>query len=308
MRTKLLIAFVATLFLFNCKKDDTPLTLSQPEALTASTEFALKVELAWTAVSNAVGYNIYRADYTFTLEDAIFTLIDTVEGAETYADITVNSSSAYYYKIEAFNGNVLSEISTEVTGQTRVITAEEAFDILADFTGGKVYNADNASQVPGAIIEIIDDNTVANTDLVFLIDNTQSMRDDIIEVKNSINNIISQLPSGVRLGMATYNDANTTSDWYNNTGLSTNYNDTITFLNNISVFGGGDIPESVYDGIYLTLDQMTWASTSQRIIVVIGDAPPLEGSKTVYSLKDVVDEANRLGIDVNLFPILIKDF
>ncbi|WP_298550215.1 VWA domain-containing protein [uncultured Algibacter sp.] len=302
-----LIVFTSLFFLTNCS-EDTPIELSQPEALTVSSEFALKIELSWDEVKSALGYNIYRADYDFVLEDAIFTLIDKVEGLETYTDISVNSSSQYYYRIEAFNGNVVSELSVESIGETRVITAEEAFDILAEYTGGSVYDANNASEVPDAIIEIINDNAVANTDLVFLIDNTLSMSDDIAQVKSSINNIIAELPSGVRLGMATYNDANTTTDWYNSIGLDTDFTNTINFLNSISVFGGGDYPESVYDGLYLTLNQMSWSSTSERIVIVIGDAPPLEGSLTNYSLKDVVDEANRLDIDVNLYPILIDGF
>ncbi|PWL38101.1 hypothetical protein DKG77_07355 [Flagellimonas aquimarina] len=291
----------------SCTKDE-PLVLLQPDALVASTDFALKVELTWNAVSKAEGYNIYRADFNFALEDVVFSLIDKVKSIEAFTDLTVNSNSQYYYKIEAFNGDVISETSTEVIGQTRVISASEAFDVLAEFTGGTVYNANNAQEVPGAIIDIINDNAVTNTDLVFLIDNTSSMSDDIAQVKNSINNIIDQLPAGVRLGMAVYNDANSTTEWYNSIDLNTNYDHAIAFLNNIRVFGGGDAPESVYDGIFLTLNQMSWASESQRITIVIGDAPPLEGSRTVYSLKDVVDEANRLEIDVNLYPILIADF
>lgn len=304
----LILTILAYCFLLvNCTKDE-PIVLSQPEALIASTEFALKIDLSWSPVPNAEGYNIYRADYSFTLEETEFILIDEVEGQENYTDITVNSSSQYYYKIEAFTSNVVSELSTEAIGQTRAVTAEEAFDILAEFTGGTVYNANSADEVPDAIIDIINDNAPANTDLVFLIDNTSSMSDDIFEVKNSINNIIDQLPSGVRLGMATYNDANTTIDWYFSLDLNSDYNQAITFLDDIGVFGGGDAPESVYDGIYLTLNQMSWNSTSERIIIVIGDAPPLEGSRTVYTLKNVVDEANRLDIDVNLYPILIEDF
>jgi len=38
--------------------------------------------------------------------------------------------------------------------------------------------------------------------------------------------------------------------------------------------GGGDVPEAVYDGLRAACDQLAWRSHSQRIVVLIGDAPP----------------------------------
>jgi hypothetical protein len=38
--------------------------------------------------------------------------------------------------------------------------------------------------------------------------------------------------------------------------------------------GGGDTPESVYDGLMMACDGLTWRVHSRRIIILIGDAPP----------------------------------
>ncbi|MFS4448373.1 VWA domain-containing protein [Maribacter sp. 2307UL18-2] len=303
---KLKYVFYGIVFLcLSCSKDE-PLVLGSPMSISATSDSALKVRLSWDTVPNALGYRVFRADASTFGEEMNFVEIGTTEIPE-FTDLGVVSNSSYYYRVEAFNGNVLSEQSDMVMGNTKFITLDESFDVLAEYTDGQRYNAESASDVPETIIEIIRENSEIGTDLIFLIDNTSSMADDIRQVKNSINSIISELPEGTRLGIATYNDANTTSEWYQWVNLDSNYDNAITFLNSIRVFGGGDIPESVYDGIQFTLSQMDWSSSSKRMMVVIGDAPPLEGSRSAFSLKEVIDSTKEFGVAVNLFPILIRD-
>lgn len=191
-------------------------------------------------------------------------------------------------------------------GSTKIITADDAFTEIANQTGGKRYDAIGAKNVPAMIIDIINQNALPNTDIFFLIDNTGSMGDDIAEVKSALNNIISKLPTGSRLGMATYNDNNYDSNWFKFSDLNTDFNVSRSFLNSISVYGGGDIPESVYDGVYETVNQGTWRSTSKRFIIVIGDAPPQEGRYSKFSYDQVIEACLAKGLTVNLYPILIK--
>jgi len=282
------------------------LNISIPDNLIASNDFALKIVLEWDEAFNAEGYNIYRAIKTGSNPETLsYTMIGTTIET-TFEDISVESNSSYYYKVKAYNDDGESDFTKAVPGVTISLTADEAFSALAEYTAGKRYDAGSADEVPNIIIEIIAAQATSNTDLVFLIDNTASMADDISAVKSSLTNIISKLPSGTRLAMAVYNDANVDpTGWYKWFDLTTNFSLAQSFLNDIDVYGGGDAPESVYDGIYLTTERLSWASTSKRMIIVIGDAPPLEGTRTTYSLKQVVDKCLSLSIDVNLYPILI---
>lgn len=295
---------LAILFAVSCKKE-TPAP-SIPQAVQASTNFALKVEVKWDASKNAQGYNIYRADYNADTTLLSFTQVGTVKDSTSYIDIGVVSASSYYYKVEAFNDDKKA-MSSLALGKTKVITADEAYTLLAELTGGIRYDAARASDVPDIIIKVINENAAAGTDLVFLIDNTGSMGDDIYEVRTALNDIITKLPASTMLGAATYNDANEVpSTWYTWENLSATYSNIGTFINNIRVYGGGDYAESVYDGLYQTLDKMSWSSTRKRMIIIIGDAPPLEGRLTTYSLKDVADKCKALKVAANLYPILIK--
>lgn len=295
--------------LLSCSEEDGELELETPDDIEVSSEFALKIELSWDEVPNAEGYTIYRAVYDPLSgddpDDLDYDKIDEVEDNE-YVDLDVESNSTYYYTIEAFAGDVKSEESDPEEGSTTMITAEEAFDVLAEYTGGERYDAALASDVPDIILDVIAENAKTGTDLVFIIDNTGSMGDDLSAIKAALNEIIALLPSNTKLAAALYNDENSDpTEWYSYVNLTTNHASVKAFIDDIYAYGGGDFPESVYHGIYKTVDNLSWTSSSKRMMIVIGDAPPLEGALTPYSLKDVVEKCNEEKIIVNLYPILI---
>jgi hypothetical protein len=296
--------------IYSCEQSKDEPKPTTPENLAASDEYALKIVVSWDDAENAESFDVYRAVYDFFADpaDLSFSLVGNTENT-TYEDLSVESSASYYYKIKAVNGSGESEFSDAVVGYTITLTADEAFTALAEYTGGVRYDAGSASEVPDIINTVIDEQASSNTDLVFLIDNTASMSDDISEVKSSLTTIINNLPGGTKLAMAVYNDANEDpTGWYSWFDLTTDYTLAISYLNDITVYGGGDLPESVYDGIYLTVDNLSWSSSSKRMILVIGDAPPLDGDLTTYSLKQVIDKCESMSIDVNLYPVLISAF
>jgi hypothetical protein len=45
-------------------------------------------------------------------------------------------------------------------------------------------------------------------------------------------------------------------------------------INGLKPNGGGDTPEAVYDGLSTACENLTWREHSQRLAVLIGDAPP----------------------------------
>jgi len=289
----------------SCKKDD-PLP-STPINITVEDGFSLKVLLSWDESSDADGYYIYRSFYD---DEEYYEKIGETEST-SFDDLSVDPNSSYYYKIIAYNDTGESDFSSSASATTSNVTADEAFSVLADYTGGKRYDAYSASELPNIIIEIINyykKQGRSNEDFVFLIDNTGSMDDDIAEIKAALSNIIDNLPIGSNLAMAVYNDANEDPEgWFKWYDLSTDFSEAHVFLDEIQVYGGGDYPESVYDGVYLIVNKLNWKSTSKRMIIVIGDAPPLQGELTQYSLTDVIGICTSTSVDVNLYPILIND-
>ncbi|MFN4144990.1 MAG: vWA domain-containing protein [Runella sp.] len=145
------------------------------------------------------------------------------------------------------------------------------------------------------------------SEILFVVDKTGSMADDIDFVKSNINQIIDCLPKGCRLGGVAYGDRNADGpNWYQSYPLTEDYEAIRGFINAIRVTGGGDWPESVYDALWKALDEMKWKDCSAPdIVIVMGDAPPLTGRLTQYTEKDVLDKAKSICKDTKFYPVIV---
>ena len=147
-----------------------------------------------------------------------------------------------------------------------------------------IVNPEPTTVTPVCDSQYADNQTVCprpRMDVVFLIDSTGSMSDEIREVKINIENIINTVKSGypspdVRVGIVTYRDYKLEEREYLTRQLDLTYNldKVISFLKSIDANGGGDYSEAVADGLHLALQKMDWANEAKKIVVLIGDAPP----------------------------------
>ena len=187
---------------------------------------------------------------------------------------------------------------------------EEAFAELSDLTGGQQISAKDAEDLPKKMIEILGQATKdkVGPEVVFLIDKTGSMKDDIDSVKEDLSAILAVLPANTHVAFATYGDKNEDGDtWFSTTELTTDHDLIQAEIDKVVAEGGGDIPESVYDALYEVMDRLEWGSNSLRMILLIGDAPPLTGDLTTYSLDDVVEKSKATTPPINVFTIAIEE-
>jgi hypothetical protein len=266
-----------------------------------------KVKITWNKGVYDYGYVVFRADYRQASfpEDKEFEYHALVKDTFFIEKLGL-FSNRYYYKVALYSpdcsctGPLSDAVRSLNLEPTKVDTGIKE---LADSTNGSHYQVNSSGEVPEAIKELIVKEVKDSSDLVFLIDDTGSMSDDILAVKQELNEIIKKLPRWVRLGAATYNDNNTTDKWYRCTGLTSNYKKVDEFLKTVDAWGGGDYPESVYDGVVATIDTMEWKNPN-RFIFVIGDAPALEGDKTKNSKGAMLEKCRNH--DITLHTILIN--
>ena len=191
--------------------------------------------------------------------------------------------------------------------------AAATFRRLASSTGGTSFQARTASDVPAAILAAIDRAVLtggSSFDLMFIIDDTGSMSDDISAVKANVADIIDRIRSSaartVRVGLALYGDRCVDPDgWLRWHDLTTDLGLIREKILEISVSGGGDWPESVYDAVDWVVRNASW-SHSARYGILIGDAPPHESGDSCYmtTFEQAVSATRSTGVQVNLFPIL----
>lgn len=151
-----------------------------------------------------------------------------------------------------------------------------------------------------------------NAELVFVIDSTGSMGDAINNVKTGITSFVNSLETqGVklRIGIVEYRDIEEDgldstiihelnhSPWMNSTS------EMVGVLGGIAADGGGDIPESVIDGLGYLVDGETipWSSDSYKFAVVLTDAGYKVANRHGFnSLQEVADALLAAGINTSV--------
>lgn len=190
---------------------------------------------------------------------------------------------------------------------------------VTETDGAGDISASHTYAVPGSYtvtITVTDDDGDSDTatvtvtvrelvDLIFVIDLTGSMEDDIVEVKGRASEIVQDLENrnlNFRVAIVGYRDHPIAP--YGNAG-DFPYLDVLPFtgdeatiigvINGLTVGGGADWEESVYSGLLraINTDATTlgeWRLAAQKRIVLMGDAPPHDPEPvTGYTRQSVLD-------------------
>ena len=205
------------------------------------------------------------------------------------------------------SSELIGELLTETLGVADVLfdcSASETLSALGDGTGGSFYQADSADDMVDTLISVTEADKDTQQDIVYLIDATGSMSDDITAVRRRLSEVIAALdPSEDRVSMAWYRDKHVDDPWFdrNNGGLMASDSSQISnYLDDIHATGGGDFPESLFDASYRVLDNVNWEAET-RLLVVVTDAGATD--KDTHTAEDVVALAEEKGVSV--VPILV---
>lgn len=200
-------------------------------------------------------------------------------------------SGAYYDNAYMFDLGPKVKIPHEKTenpkkGEIPVLTddynpvATQRFSEISDFL---TFSKGPETIIDDIMASLESINPKNKADVVFAIDATGSMKDDIEKLRNEwIPRLIPSLKDfgSIRLGLLLYRDY---PDNFRYRGIPVRFFD---FTNDIKVFErnlnsfiirgneGGDIPEAVYEALYGSLEFYQWDKESQKKIILIGDAEP----------------------------------
>ena len=135
-------------------------------------------------------------------------------------------------------------------------------------------------------------------DLCFVIDTTGSMNDDIDNARDNMREILETLSgktSDYRVALVDYRDfADRTlsgEDYPARVRLSFSSSDDEIFraINSLDLGYGGDDAETVYSGL-MTAAGLPWRTDAEKVIIILGDAPPLDPEpETGYTYQTVIN-------------------
>ncbi|OHD16482.1 MAG: hypothetical protein A2087_11070 [Spirochaetes bacterium GWD1_61_31] len=176
-----------------------------------------------------------------------------------------------------------------------------AFTDIAASNGGRLEHSLGPADILPALASLLDEVPGDSLDLVLCIDTTASMADDIAALVAGLPALLAERTARFRqfrVGLALY------KDYFEEYIVQRQpfTADLAAFggqLRRIRVRGGGDIPEAIYEALYDSLDNYPWLA-AERLIIVMGDAPPHPLPRGRIDKAAVDALASRLGVTISL--------
>jgi hypothetical protein len=222
--------------------------------------------------------------------------LDPQTKQSVYSLRTHSDGRVYFFPLALPANQQLNSYEVQVTVDGRVLP-----NTLTLTSGGSQrewFVMDSEAQQPAQM---------TNLDVLFLIDTTGSMSDEIQQLKENIEFIalkVSEmgLPVNIRFGMTVYRDR---GDEY--VSRTFEFTPDVKFfaegLNQVTAGGGGDYPEDLNEGLYKAVHVPEWrVEDTISLMFLVADAPPQLGYQDQTSNYAIeMQEAARRGIKI--YPI-----
>ena len=146
--------------------------------------------------------------------------------------------------------------------------------------------------------------TPIKLDVLFLLDSTGSMGDEIDQLKNNLLSISAQIAAlpgqpDVHYGLVTYRDR---GDAYVTriSQFTSNVQEFQSVLSSVEAAGGGDIPESLNEALHRAISDVQWrGGETVQLIFLVADAPPHLDYDQDYDYAVEMQNAASMGIKIH---------
>ncbi|MCA9912385.1 MAG: VWA domain-containing protein, partial [Anaerolineae bacterium] len=259
-------------------------------------------------------YQEYRNNYLQQYGMFTVTDLDTTD-RQVIRVVDDNNLPVLGACVQIFHGErLITESFTYATGLTMFFpNVREDTRYVDEFTVRATYgqivaesNLDR-TDIGGAVtveLPIEHNSTNPKLDVMFLIDSTGSMADEILQLQENILAISTQIDAlpgnvDVRYGLVTYRDR---TDEYV-TRVYDFTDDVRQFqanLNTVEAGGGGDYPESLNQGLEESLNVVSWrGSDTVKLVFLVADAPPQLNYRDDVNYTISMHEALERGIKIH---------
>ena len=141
-------------------------------------------------------------------------------------------------------------------------------------------------------------------DLMFVVDTTSSMCDELIYLQTELAAVINESQSlfngntQLRTSMNFYRDHG--DDYVTRSfPFSDSISTVVEQLNDQDCGGGGNFPEAVAEALDDAINGHTWSDSAQaRILFLVLDAPPHEDSQSLQTIRLAIEKAAETGIQI----------
>ena len=147
-------------------------------------------------------------------------------------------------------------------------------------------------------VEITENNLSDSIDLMFMIDTTGSMGDELQYIKEELTDVIERIEADVRVSCNFYRDI---QDEYivRSFNFTTDINEAVDQIAGQRATGGGDFPEAVEVALNNAIFEHEWnENAKERFLFLVLDAPPHHDEERVAKINENIKEAAKKGIRI----------
>ncbi len=145
-----------------------------------------------------------------------------------------------------------------------------------------------------------------SVDIAFVVDGTNSMRDEIDYLKSDILSVINQIKDTlpditINLGSVFYWDTLSVKYVYQYSNLNADFNVTSQFINKQVANSDGNytVPEAVNRGLDVAINHFNWREDAMtKIIFLVLDAPPFSQPEIIAEMQALMLKASEKGIRI----------
>lgn len=252
-----------------------PPLLTAPTLFKASDNYSSIVYLSWDFVPYADSYIVRcMTDHQHYELQLPASLVDTTAHTYTY-DLQVTPNSYYEYEVFAIRsekGIVYRGPSATVRGRTLPLLNDNPIAYPSAKMDGRYIDLSTHYTGLLATLESIYNQDMSDGEqLLFMIDNTGSMEEQIKQVKRLFANgqIYSLLPKGTMVGVFDFQNQSKPAILQ----PTTNYQEVSNYVAALKLPNvPNDVPESYKMGLYQAIGYTKWLPSSHPTIILIGDS------------------------------------
>lgn len=239
-----------------------------------------------TSSVDANGTPILETVGSVPVYNAFVEVFDTADNLIYTARTNVDGYAYIYYSISDTQVQPKS-VRVSYKGQT---TTQDITDLKPDGSSTCTVIFDEAEKTEGEL------------DLMFVIDTTGSMGDEISYLQAELSDVINRVRNnnaglGINLSVNFYRDM---EDDYvvRSNPFSKDIDEQLVLLNREYANGGGDFEEAVELALIDAVENHTWSEDSTKLLFIVLDAPPHNTPVIRGQLADVLSKASAMGIRI----------
>ncbi|MBQ8292441.1 MAG: VWA domain-containing protein [Bacilli bacterium] len=206
-------------------------------------------------------------------------------------------------KVRLFNETYSFNAVTDVFGNAYLFLPENPSFPYVIAYGDQLYELTEYPQdtINLELSDYQNDNNKKILDLMFVIDTTGSMGDELEYLKSEIKDVIESINTDnntIRLSLLFYRDK---GDQYVTRlfDFTNDINEQIQNINKQSANGGGDFEEAVDEALNIAVTQANWSSSpSTKLLIHVLDAPPHSTAEKINLFASSIISAANKGIRI----------